>query len=492
VATEPTGNLRIELLGPVRAWCADEELDLGSARSKAVFALLAIRAGQTVSRREIITGVWGAEAPETDDSLETCLTGLRRVLNSARTGQSGDVLVPVEGGYSLRVDQDAVDVNAFARLREQSTIHAERGDFQAVVRSLTTALELWRDDALSDVSSPFAEVHRARLGEWRLSVRERRAEAMLALGQHLDVVAELAELASAHPLRERLRALLMLAQYRAGMPADALNGYQSAQLMAEKLGMQLGRVLRRLHEQILANDPALDMVTPPKGPPLVQSPQPAMPAPAASAPFVGRQQELGVFDTRLRALAAGRGGAVWIEGKPGIGKSRLLTVGLSSSVTPEVRLLRGAVDELSARFRLRVMTDTLQMAPAAVCSWRDPDPVLASIEKLSAAVSRLCADGPVAIAMDDLHQIDCASLMLWHRLVQITARQPLLLISTCRPLPRRAEIEWVRDGVTAAGGDLLWLDAESPLYLKEVVDAGSNAHSHRQPGRLRTRATTGV
>lgn len=504
MATEPTGNLRIELLGPIRAWWANEELDLGSARSRAVFALLAMRAGQTVSRHEIITGAWGLDVSEiTDADLETCVSDLRRVLEAART-QSGDVRVPalagarehcvavrgprisdeasvtverVEDGYCLRVDPEVVDVNAFARLRDWSATHAERGQFRSVVRTLTTALELWRDDALSDVSGPFAEMHRARLGEWRLTARELRAEALLALGGHLDVVAELAELVNAHPLRERLRALLMLAQYRAGMPADALNSYRSAQLIAEKLGMQPGRELRRLNNRILANDPTLDVVVPARRPSLFAQNRQPMP-PATPKLLEGRQRELAVLDSRLRALANGQGGAVWIEGKAGIGKSKLLATGLSNSASPEVRLLHGAANESSARFRLRVMTDALQLDPDVVLRWRDTNPVLAAIEKLSTTVHQLCTDGPVIIAVDDLHRIDCASLMLWHRLVQITFQQPLLLIGTSRLLPRRPEIDWVRDFVNTTGGDLLHLDVESHLYLKEVVDAGANGHSH--------------
>lgn len=523
MATEPSENLRIELLGPVRVWWANEELDLGSAKSRAVFALLAMSAGQTVSHHEIITRAWGLDASETTDAdLETCVSGLRWVLDTARA-QPGDVLVPafagarecavvtrgsrvrdeapatierVEGGYCLHADPDAVDVNTFARLRDRSAVHAERGEFRSVVRTLTTALELWRGDAFSDVSGPFAEVHRARLGEWRLTVRERRAEALLALGDHLDVVAELTELVNAHPLRERLRALLMVAQYRAGMPDDALNGYRSARLITEKLGMQPGRVLRRLNERILANDPALDVVVPARRPPLfVQSRQPGVPARTTPKALEGRQRELAVLDTRLRALANGQGGAVWIEGKAGIGKSKLLAACLSNSAAPEVRLLHGAASESSARFRLRVITDALQLDPDAVLTWRDTNPVLAAIEKLSATVHQLCTDGPVAIAVDDLHRIDCASLMLWHRLVQITLQQPLLLIGISRLLPRRPEIDWVRDFVTATGGDLLHLDAESPLYLKEVVDSGTNAHSHLRASWSPTsvaRATTTV
>src|SRR5262249_10872552 len=116
VATQPTENLRIELLGLVRAWRANQELDLGSARSLAVFALLAMRAGQNVPHQEIITGVWGAQAPDNPEaSLETHVSRLRRVLDPARGRQSDGVLASVEGGYCLRVDPDAVDVATFAR-----------------------------------------------------------------------------------------------------------------------------------------------------------------------------------------------------------------------------------------------------------------------------------------------------------------------------------------------------------------------------------------
>jgi len=460
-----------------------------------VLALLAIRVGQTVSRQEIIAEVWGLDDWDTADaSLETHVAGLRRVLDSAPTRQSGHMLVSAEDGYCLRVNPEVVDVITFARLRERAAIHAECGELRAAVRSLTAALAMWQGEALSDVSGPFAEVHRARLGEWRVAVRERRAEAMLALGGHTEVVAELTELVNAYPLRERLRALLMLAQYRSGLPDEALQGYRSAQLMAEKRRMQPGRALRRLHDRILANDPALDVAAPARRPALVSIRQPAAPAPTVSAPFVGRHRELAVLDNRLRAVAAGQGGAVWIEGKAGIGKSRLLAVGLSGSVASEVRLLSGVADESSARFRLRVLTDALRTDPTAVYPWRDANSLLGAVERLSVAVERLCADGPVAIAVDDLHRIDCASLMLWHRLVRITARQPLLLIGTSRPLPRRAVIDWVRDGVTAAGGDLLLLDAESPLYLKKLVEAGTNAHGPRT-GRSSTgnaRVTTSI
>ena len=265
MATRPVGNLRVELLGPVRAWQGNEELDLGSARSRAVFAVLATRAGRTVSRQEIITGVWGADAPATvEGSVYTYVSGLRRALDPARTRWSGgDVLVSSGAGYCLRLEPGAIDVTAFTRLREQASTDAERGEFRAAVQGLTAALELWRGHPLSGITGPFADLCRTRLGELRLAVHERRAEATLALGGHAEVAAELAGLVDEHPLHEGFRRLLMLALYRAGRAAEALASYRSARrVVVEELGIEPGPALRRLHDRILADDPALELPTP--------------------------------------------------------------------------------------------------------------------------------------------------------------------------------------------------------------------------------------
>ena len=150
MATQLVEDLRIELLGPVRAWRGDEELDLGPARCRAVFAMLAMRAGHTVSRPELIAGVWGENPPASvEGNLYTYVSGLRRVLDPARARWSGgDVLVSAGAGYCLRIDPGTVDVTTFDRLRAESAAHAERGEYRAAAGSLSAALRLWRGEAL--------------------------------------------------------------------------------------------------------------------------------------------------------------------------------------------------------------------------------------------------------------------------------------------------------------------------------------------------------
>lgn len=269
MATQLVEDLRIELLGPVRAWRGDEELDLGPGRCRAVFAMLAMRAGHTVSRQELIAGVWGDDPPASvEGNLYTYVSGLRRALDPTRTRWSGgDVLVSAGAGYCLRVAPGAIDVTAFDRLRTQSVADAEHGEFRAAAEGLTAALDLWHGDALCGISGPFAERHRVQLGELRLAVVERRAEATLALGGHHEIVAELAGLVAEHPLREGLRGLLMLALYRAGRTAEALASYRSAhQSLVDELGIEPGPALRRLHDRILTSDPTLDLPTPVRRP----------------------------------------------------------------------------------------------------------------------------------------------------------------------------------------------------------------------------------
>jgi DNA-binding SARP family transcriptional activator/tetratricopeptide (TPR) repeat protein/DNA-binding CsgD family transcriptional regulator len=501
---QPAWNPRIELLGPVRAWQGDDELDLGSARRRAVFAMLAMRAGRTVSRHELIAGVWGEDAPATvEGSLYTYVSGLRRALDPTRALWSGgDVLASVGAGYSLRVEPDVLDVHLFTELRASAAGHSERGDHRAAADCLTSALELWRGDALSGLAGPFADSTSAQLGELRVATREQLAEANLALGGHAEVVADLTGLVDEHPLREGLRGLLMLALHRSGRSADAMESYRGARrMMVDELGIEPGAALRELHDRILANDPSLMPSPAPVASVRAPTPVVACAVPPAPSSFVGREAELAVLGTRLQALASGRGGGVWIEGEPGIGKSGLVAAALSTVDSVGTQVLWGAADELSARSPLRVLLDCLLVEPSSPDerrarlaeslrvdtasvphSWSTSDPVLAAIDRVRTLVEQLCADGPVVIVVDDMHWGDDASLTLWQRLTQATARQPLLLVAASRPAPRRPEITRVREAVLGAGGDLLAL---APLADDEVTELVADVLRARPGAGLR-------
>ncbi|TQM84963.1 transcriptional regulator [Saccharothrix saharensis] len=497
--------VRVELLGAVRAWRNGVEVDLGTARRRAVFALLALRVGQTVSKDELIDGVWGDSPPATAAAgLHTYVSGLRQALEPDRRKRStGVVLTSAGSGYCLRVPVDGVDVHRFERHRERARELADR-DPALALAELDQAHALWRGEALSGVSGPFARTQRSRLHELRLATAERRAELALTVGRHEDVIADLAALTREHPVREGLRALLITALHRAGRQAEALEVYHDARrVLVEELGMEPGAALRQAHRAVL-EDKADD----------VPAPRVAASPMIRPAVFVGRDDEVDVLRAAVADLVAGRGGAVWVGGEPGIGKSALLATGLSGAVDAGCRVAWAAGDEFGPRTPLRVLLDCLDVTEssddprrvALAQALRGPadgsgDPVPVVIERLLGLIHELAAGTPLVIVVDDLHWVDEASVLLWHRLLRVVRRSPLLLVAAARPVPRRADVEQVRRAVTGSGGHaldlrplsdesvtqmligllgrppgrtlrgLVDLAAGNPLYTKDVVDA---------------------
>ncbi|WP_240521642.1 BTAD domain-containing putative transcriptional regulator [Amycolatopsis vastitatis] len=498
-------GLRVGVLGPLRAWRGAAEIGLGPARQRAIFAVLAVNAGRPVPRAELIDGVWGDSAPASvEGSVHTYVSGLRRALEPDRSRWSAaSVLVSDPAGYSLLLGEDALDAAVFERHRERARRHLEQGDPRAAVTELDAALALWQGEALSGVPGGFAERHREHLAELRLDTLERRAEAVLALGGHLDLAPELAVLAGEHPLRESLRESLMLALYRSGRPADALDVFRDARatLVAE-LGVEPGPALQRIQRQILAQDPALDA--------------PAAPVVVTGHRLYGREAETAKLAELVADVRAGRGRAVWIEGEAGIGKSELLTSSLPDGPGFERHWV--AADELSTRFPLQVVLECLAIDVHSADprrarlakelagegpvrrGWGPADPVLGAVDRLLALVDELCARCPQVLVIDDLQWADEASVLVWHRLCAATRQLPLLLVAATRPAPGRAELAQLRRGVQARDGVVLDLGpltgedvgrliedqigappgpglrelaargAGNPLYVREMVD----------------------
>ena len=187
--------LRVRVLGVLAAWRDGVELDLGPGRQRAVFAVLAMRANQVVSRAALVDAVWGESAPAgAGTSLYSYISRLKLVL-----GRSSQTLTSARSGYTLRVEPRALDVHEFDALRETAQAAWHRRDIGAARTALDAALALWHgDEALGGVDSPFATSHRQRLAELRLAVLERRAEAMTAAGD-AQAVPELRDLVRRHP-----------------------------------------------------------------------------------------------------------------------------------------------------------------------------------------------------------------------------------------------------------------------------------------------------
>lgn len=312
-------GLRIDLLGEVRVRLDGREVMVGPPRQRAVLAILALRAGETVSRAELIDGVWGDTAPASvEGSVHTYIHGLRRVLAAA----SRDVLVRSGAGYRLALETDAVDVTAAESKIGQARELAASGDRAGAVETLRQCLGLWRGEPLFGLPGPLAQAERVRLAALRFQVVEERAELMLAMGRHREVTGELTEAVGAEPFREGLRGLLMLALYRSGRRADALAEFDAARrLFAEELGLDPGAELADLQVRMLRSDPGLDPVA-------ELAPDSAgVPAqlPHAVPDFVGRSDELTQL-ARWRASEEQGGRALVIsavDGVGGVGKTSL-------------------------------------------------------------------------------------------------------------------------------------------------------------------------
>jgi DNA-binding SARP family transcriptional activator len=251
--------LRVELLGPVRAWRGEEELDLGGPQRRALLSMLA-GTRRVVSRGEAIEGLWGEDPPvSAGNAVHVHISWLRRVLEPGRARRSpGRILTAARSGYRLDLTPGSLDTEVLdCHLATARRLAAS--DPATAVRSLDAALSLWSGATLDGIAGPWADVERTRLDELRQTATEDRLDIMLILGAHHEVLAELAALIRRHPLRERFRGQFMLALYRCGRQAEALAAYDDARReLAGQLGIDPGPALRRIHARILAGDPALD------------------------------------------------------------------------------------------------------------------------------------------------------------------------------------------------------------------------------------------
>ncbi|MFG2648272.1 BTAD domain-containing putative transcriptional regulator [Streptomyces sp. NPDC048436] len=335
--------MRLQLLGPVRAWRADVELMLGPPKQLAVVGLLASRANEVVHIEEIIDAVWGSDVPRTAvNGVHTYVGGLRRALEPERDSrEASGLLASSSGGYFLRLAPEEVDAHVFAHRHAQARQLRAEGDLAGAIGLLEKALPMWHGDAFASVPGPFAAMERVRLQELRLSATEEWAYALLGLGRHSEVWSALSALVAREPLREKLRWLLMLSLYRCGRRAEALKLYHETRiLLRDELGIEPGRDLSLLHQQMLSDHPDLGADTQQDGRggattvtaapaddgvPVWSAVRPAQLPPLARG-FTGRAVEM----AQLARLAAesegapsGRTTMAVVTGPPGVGKSAL-------------------------------------------------------------------------------------------------------------------------------------------------------------------------
>ena len=415
--------IEFRILGPLEVIEDGQALDLGAQKQRMLLVALLLEANRVVSSDRLIEALWPERPPETAaKALQVYVSRLRKLIGRDRL----ETRAP---GYLLRVGPDELDL--------------ERCRSLAAEGRPREALALWRGAALADFAyEPFAHAEIARLEELRLGYLEERIDQDLAAGRHTELVGELEALAAQNPLRERLRRQLMLALYRSGRQAEALDAYQTArEALVDELGIEPTRELRQLHQAVLNQDPALDLV-----------PADGREAESGRGAFVGREAELAALTAGLDDAFAGRGRLFLLVGEPGIGKSRLADEVIARARTRGAHVLVGRCWEAggapaywpwvqSMRVYVRAAEPTrlreelgvgagevAQLLPELHQLFSDlvEPPALESedarfrlFESVAAFLVAASASRPIVLVLDDLHAADEPSLLL----LQFVARE---------------------------------------------------------------------
>jgi predicted ATPase/DNA-binding SARP family transcriptional activator len=304
-------TIEFAILGPLELRRGGESLPVRAARKRSLLMLLLLHANEAVSTERLVDALWGEAAPGGAlHTLQVYVSQLRKLLGP-------EVLVTRPPGYLLRVERGALDAERFGILLVEGREHLERGNARAAAEKLRAALALWRGPALADLAyEPWAQGEIDRLEDLRVVCLEERIEAELKLGEHERLVGELESLIAEQPLRERPRGQLMLALYRSGRQAEALEAYREARgALLEEHGIDPSPKLQALYKQILNQDKAL--AVPPEQRHL--APPSNLPAGPATR-MVGRSTDMAQV---LELLQRREVRLLTLVGTGGIGKTRL-------------------------------------------------------------------------------------------------------------------------------------------------------------------------
>jgi DNA-binding SARP family transcriptional activator len=417
------------ILGPLEALDGERGLSLGGSRQRSVLAFFLLHGNEAVTRDVIVDELWGEEAPPTAVKvLQNCISALRKELPDGT-----ERLRTMGGAYELRLEPGELDRDRFERLLAEGRAALAEGDDADAARQLRDALALWRGSPLSDFSyERFAEDEIKRLEELHISAVEDRIEADLALGRQVELVPELEALASKHPLRERLRGQLMLALYRSGRQAEALEAYRAARrTMLAELGIEPGRALQELERAILAQEPALDG-GPPRAPAAVGGA--VTPGRSASSPLVGRAEQLALLSAGLEDALAGRGRLFVLVGEAGAGKTRLADEVASMAKQRGVRILwgRGWGGGGAPAYWpwSQAMRDAGRSLPEPDSS--DESGRFLFFEAVTETLRETAAEQPLLLVLDDLQAADEESLLLLEFVASELPEMPALVLALGR------------------------------------------------------------
>ncbi len=473
--------MRISILGPLRVQRGETEVDVAGVKQQTVLAALVVARANVVSTDRLVELIWGSRPPAKPyENLRAYVSHLRRLLEPERpAGRRSGLLVTRSPGYALDVDADVVDAFEFeSRLATaQELVAANR--YQAAHDEVSSALHLWRSDDLDDSPLVHFVAERERLLELRQSARTLQFECRLAAGQHVECIPDLRLLVDEDPLRERPRALLMLALHRAQRSAEALEVYQAGyRASVEATGLDPAPTLKELEAGILANDPGLDWVAAGAAPP---------------ADVVGRTVEARVIG---EALAQPGGDLVVVTGEAGIGKTHLLeyaaeradrsmsvawgvghegnrslTLGPWRSILQ--RLMALVDDETLASVGERSLAQLAVLLPeleGRTGSPRDPSQGEGALHNaVVTLLDRLLRRSPVLLCCDDVHWYDPSSIRLLSTVVTAARGRPLVVVAAWR------DTERLSDEMSSALGVLAGLGGRRRLALSGL---GPDAVAH--------------
>jgi DNA-binding SARP family transcriptional activator len=386
---------RFTLLGPVRMWRDETEVEIRQPQLQALLASLLLREGDQVSAGTLIDDLWGSEPPSSASALiRTYVYKLRQLL-----GREG--IASVGGGYALNRRTAAVDVYAFEQLLVRAREERGAGEPARAVKHYAEALALWNGTALFGLPGPYAQVQRVRLNELRLGAIEECLGCRLRLGLEAEVAAYLVPLIADNPLRERLRELHMLALCGMGRQTDALEIYrETTKLLRDDLGLDPGPALRDTHRRILTGD--VESGGAPTESATARVPRAITPAqlPAALPRFTGRQDALRELIDAASAPGPGRPTVHLVHGMAGVGKSvfAVHAARLLAPQYPDGQIhvnLRGFDTEGSALDPLRVLGDFL---PALGVR---PDAIPAGLAARSALFNSVVAGRRILFVLDN-------------------------------------------------------------------------------------------
>jgi len=417
--------LEFGILGPLEVRADGRPVALGGAKPRAVFAVLALHANQPVSAERLALALWGEDAPPSAvKTVQVYVARLRKAL------EDPDALVTTPAGYRLRVRPGELDAERFERQVADGRQALAAGCAEEAAAELRAALELWRGPPLAELASaPFAPAEIARLEEQHLAAVEVRVDAELAAGRHAELIGELQRLTSQHPWRERLHAQLMLALYRGGRQADALEAYRHArEVLVEQLGIEPGAELHDLHEAILAHDAALDAPPatgsrPSDGRNARRAPPGALGDRTLPAPpnrTIGREHDVAAVGERLRTPSVR---LLTLTGPGGVGKTRLA---LEAARAVEANFADGAC------FVSLAAVQRSEDVPAAIVSALGI--ILLAGESPREAAERFLAAKQLLLVPDNFEHVLAAAPFIGGLLgacpaltVLVTSREPLAL-----------------------------------------------------------------